>query len=55
MSKINVGIYVLVCWFALTGCAKNNESFVVGISQPSQDAWREKANEELRREASSIP
>ena len=52
MSKINVGIYVLVCWFALTGCAKNNESFVVGISQPSQDAWREKANEELRREAS---
>lgn len=52
MSKINVGIYVFFCWFALTGCAKNNESFVVGISQPSQDAWREKANEELRREAS---
>lgn len=49
--KLSFLIFVLAVPL-LSACQKNSEVFRVGISQPSRDAWREKANEELYREAS---
>ena len=36
----------------LFGCDHSRESFVVGVSQCSEDLWRETANREMIREAS---
>lgn len=49
--KLSFLIFVLAVPL-LSACQKSSEVFRVGISQPSRDAWREKANEELYREAS---
>lgn len=44
---------VLVCLCVLDSCSGNKEEkFLVGISQPSKDSWRETANTEFLREAS---
>lgn len=47
---------VCACWLFLSlllaGCAKHKRLYVIGVSQCSQDEWREKQNEEMQREAS---
>lgn len=45
--------YALGCilLLALVGCRRPPAKFVVGVSQCSNDSWRAKLNEELRREA----
>lgn len=42
-------------WFLLlmlAGCAEHKRLYVIGVSQCSQDEWREKQNGEMQREAS---
>lgn len=50
--KKTIVLVSCICLFLLQACRQKDEAFLIGISQPSKDAWREKANEELRREAS---
>ena len=50
--RILLLLLVLSSLLMFSSCKKGREVFLIGISQPSMDAWREKANEELCREAS---
>lgn len=46
-------ICFLVCaCLILTACHRDNTLYKIGVSQCSQDEWREKQNDEMRREAS---
>ena len=46
-------LFVLVALFCLlmAGCAPREVRYVVGVSQCSDDEWREQMNKEIRREA----
>lgn len=46
-------LFVLVTLFCLlmAGCAPREVRYVVGVSQCSDDEWREQMNKEIRREA----
>lgn len=50
-------LFVLVALFCLlmTGCAPREVRYVVGVSQCSDDEWREQMNKEIRREALFYP
>ena len=50
--RILLLLLVLSSLLMFSSCKKGRDVFLIGISQPSMDAWREKANEELCREAS---
>lgn len=52
MNKIVIRIATIVILFNLSSCTKQNETFVIGVSQCSEDLWRETVNKEIRREAS---
>lgn len=43
-------IYVLSCFFLLSGC-REKKTFFIAVSQCSEDSWRTKMNSEIRREA----
>ena len=50
MKKVR-NIYILLCLtlFLLSGCAKDaTRKFVIGVSQCSEDIWRDKFNKELQ-------
>lgn len=40
--------------FLASSCSPGTRQYVIGVSQCSQDEWREKQNEEMRREASIL-
>lgn len=47
--RMSVGAIMLTLLVVLTGCsAGGSKRYVVGVSQCSEDVWREKLNEELR-------
>ena len=50
-------LFVLVTLFCLlmAGCAPREVRYVVGVSQCSDDEWREQMNKEIRREALFYP
>lgn len=50
-------LFVLVALFCLlmAGCAPREVRYVVGVSQCSDDEWREQMNKEIRREALFYP
>lgn len=51
----NVPVFILILITLLSSsCYKQNEKFVIGVSQCSDDAWRHTMNEEMLREASII-
>lgn len=52
MNKIVTIIATIVLLFLFSACVKHNESFVIGVSQCSEDLWRETVNKEIVREAS---
>ena len=42
---------VILLMFALSSCTDKEEgAYVIGVSQPCDDAWRQRMNEEMRRE-----
>lgn len=42
---------VVLLMFALSSCTDKEEgAYVIGVSQPCDDAWRQRMNEEMRRE-----
>ena len=45
--KLHLIIYVAII-VLLTGCAQKPRKFVIGVSQCSEDAWRDKLNDELK-------
>lgn len=45
--KLHLIIYVAVI-VLLTGCAQKPRKFVIGVSQCSEDIWRDKLNDELK-------
>jgi ABC-type sugar transport system substrate-binding protein len=52
MTKFVIIIATIVLLFNLSGCARESETFVIGVSQCSEDLWRETVNREIKREAS---
>lgn len=45
--KLHLIIYVAIIVF-LTGCVQQPRKFVIGVSQCSEDIWRDKLNDELK-------
>ena len=45
--KLHLIIYVAII-VLLTGCAQKPRKFVIGVSQCSEDTWRDKLNDELK-------
>lgn len=45
--KLHLNIYVAII-VLLTGCAQKPRKFVIGVSQCSEDIWRDKLNDELK-------
>ena len=45
--KLHLIIYVAII-VLLTGCAQQPRKFVIGVSQCSEDTWRDKLNDELK-------
>ena len=45
--KLHLIIYVAII-VLLTGCAQKSRKFVIGVSQCSEDTWRDKLNDELK-------
>lgn len=45
--KLHLIIYVAII-VLLTGCAQQPRKYVIGVSQCSEDVWRDKLNEELK-------
>ena len=45
--KLHLIIYVAII-VLLTGCAQKPRKFVIGVSQCSEDIWRDKLNDELK-------
>ena len=45
--KLHLIIYVAII-LLLTGCAQKPRKFVIGVSQCSEDIWRDKLNDELK-------
>lgn len=41
-------ISLLLCMLLLVGCSTKPKKFVIGVSQCSEDIWRDKLNDELR-------
>ncbi len=41
-------LLVTILLFALAACGHKHKTYVIGVSQCSEDVWREKLNEELR-------
>ena len=52
MKKIFIINAIIVVLFHLSACNRQNEIFVIGVSQCSEDLWRETVNKEIKREAS---
>src|SRR5574344_223174 len=44
-------ISVLILLLLFTSCSQNKRRYVIGVSQCSEDSWRQKLNAELKREA----
>ena len=44
---INMAVFAIVCLLNM-GCAQQSKKFVIGVSQCSEDIWREKLNDELK-------
>ena len=44
-------LFIFLLLLAFTSCQKKAAKFVIGVSQCSDDEWRNKMNEELLREA----
>lgn len=49
-----LSLCLLACALLLTACGGNERAFRVGVSQCSDDEWRVKMNNEMRREADCI-
>lgn len=47
MMKKHLQIILLPLFFLLIGCNKEEKKFVIGVSQCSEDIWRNKLNDEL--------
>ena len=46
--RMSVGAIMLTLLVVLTGCSAGGKRYVIGVSQCSEDVWREKLNEDLR-------
>ena len=44
---IKMAVFAIVCLLNM-GCAQQSKKFVIGVSQCSEDIWREKLNDELK-------
>lgn len=52
VKKIVIVFATFVSLFVLSSCARKEEAFIIGVSQCSEDLWRETVNKEILREAS---
>ncbi len=48
LKLLNLGTVLSVVLIFLTGCTREKPRYVIGVSQCSEDIWREKQNAELR-------
>lgn len=48
-------VLVTLCCLLMAGCTPHEVCYVVGVSQCSDDEWREQMNKEIRREALFYP
>ena len=46
MQKVN--LYLIIMLLALTSCSQSEKRYKIGVSQCSQDIWRDKQNAELK-------
>ncbi len=54
--KISVsGLLVVIFVLLLSSCGENHNKYVIGVSQCSEDLWRETVNKEMQREISFYP
>lgn len=50
-THLSAVLLFLMCSLLLASCSnKEDKTYVVGVSQPCDDAWRQRMNEEMRRE-----
>lgn len=50
-THLSAVLFFLMCSLLLASCSnKEDKTYVVGVSQPCDDAWRQRMNEEMRRE-----
>lgn len=52
MKKIIFPFYLLIIFLSSCGSDINHKTYIIGVSQCSDDAWRRNMNEEILREAS---
>lgn len=52
--KHSLFVFISLC-FLLLGCTSREAHYVIGVSQCSDDEWREQMNKEIRREALFYP
>lgn len=50
---INTSLFILL--FFISSCSKTKQDFIIGVSQCSDDEWRNRMNEEIEREALFYP
>ena len=49
MEKLRTALVVVLCLVLFVGCRKDNaHKYVIGVSQCSEDVWRDKLNHELK-------
>ena len=50
MRKLFTALVVFLLYVLLTGCSADTKQYRIGVSQCSQDDWRQKMNDEINRE-----
>lgn len=48
-------IFSLILIFFISSCARSEKNFIIGVSQCSDDEWRTRMNDEIKREALFYP
>lgn len=48
-------IFSLILTFVILSCSRSEQNFIIGVSQCSDDEWRTRMNEEIKREALFYP
>lgn len=48
-------IFSLILTFVISSCSRSEQNFIIGVSQCSDDEWRTRMNEEIKREALFYP
>ena len=58
IKHIAKNFYITISFFLLlfiSSCSKSEHDFIIGVSQCSDDEWRNRMNDEIKREALFYP